>query len=76
MAAPAGGRGPVSPLGFAVLGSEMAGATVLGVVLDLWLGILPWLTVIGTFVGLLAVFVHMTQMTRSKPPGSGEGPQP
>ncbi len=69
MTAPAGkGRGPVSPLAFAVLGSELAGATILGVLLDWWFGCLPWLTVIGTFAGLLAAFVHMAQLVNPKPP--------
>ena len=68
MVAPAGGRGPVSPVAFAVLGSELAGATILGVMLDWWFGILPWLTVIGTFAGLLSAFVHMAQMVKAKPP--------
>lgn len=51
----------------------MAGATVLGVLLDWWFGCLPWLTVIGTFAGLLAAFVHMAQMVNPKPPS---GPKP
>ena len=76
MATRAGGRDPVSPLAFAVLGSEMAGATVIGVVFDWWFGCLPWLTVIGTFAGLLTAFVHMAQMAKPRPPESGEGPKP
>jgi F0F1-type ATP synthase assembly protein I len=77
MTEPTGGRGPVSPLGFAVLGSELAGFTVIGVLLDWWLATLPWLTIVGTFAGLSAAFVHMAQMARAKPPGGPkEGPKP
>jgi F0F1-type ATP synthase assembly protein I len=68
MPATNGGRGPVSPLAFAVLGSELAGATVAGVLLDWWLGTLPWLTIIGTFAGLMMAFVHMAQLLKAKPP--------
>ena len=47
----------------------MVGATVAGVLLDWWLDTLPWLTITGTFAGLLAAFVHMAQMLGAKPPG-------
>ncbi len=70
MTAPAGGRGPVPPLAFAVLGSELGGATLAGVLCDWWLGTLPWLTIAGTFAGLLTAFVHMAKLVKPKPPES------
>lgn len=69
MTAPPGGRSPVSPIGFAVLGSELAGFTVAGVLLDTWLGTMPWLTIGGVFGGLLTAFVHMARLARATPPG-------
>ena len=61
-------RRPLSPVGFAVAGSEMAGATVLGVVIDWLAGTMPWATVGLTLAGLAVALVHLARMTR---PGAG-----
>jgi F0F1-type ATP synthase assembly protein I len=64
---------PNRPLaaGLMVLGSEMAGFTVIGLVLDYALNTLPWITVSLTVIGLLVVFMHMMQYAKSftKPGG-------
>lgn len=67
MPSSSGGKLPVSPVGLAVLGSELVGATVLGVLLDVGFGTLPWCTVGGVLAGLLVMLVHMAQLVRAKP---------
>jgi F0F1-type ATP synthase assembly protein I len=76
MTEPTGGRGPVSPLGFAVLGSELVGFTLVGLFFDWLLGWLPWCTIGGLVGGLMLVLLHMAQMTGYKPPPGPKGPKP
>lgn len=45
-------------------GSEMVALTVLGVLLDFWLGTMPIGTIIFTLAGLFAAFRRMIQWSR------------
>ena len=57
---------PALPVGLMVIGSEMAGFTVVGVLLDVFaFGTLPWLTIGLTVLGFLAAFYHLILFTRS-----------
>lgn len=65
---------PVSPFAFAVLGVEMAGFTVAGVLIDWLTGLTPWFTVALTLLGVVAVFAHLARTVRkASPPNSGDG---
>ncbi|VTT97669.1 : ATPase_gene1 [Gemmataceae bacterium] len=71
-------RGPSMPLGFLMAGSEMATFSVVGLILDYYLGTMPGFTIGLTLLGLVASFFHLMQMAkviaRKKPkPGSGDG---
>jgi F0F1-type ATP synthase assembly protein I len=55
-----------------VVGTEMAGFTVIGVLLDVFaFGSMPWCTVGLTLLGLVAAFLHLLRMVKPKPPGAG-----
>lgn len=60
---------------FLMIGSEMAGFTIVGVILDLWLDVLPWLTVVLTLLGMIAGMWHLWQVTqkRQQAPPSNPG---
>jgi F0F1-type ATP synthase assembly protein I len=69
-------RRPVTPVGFALIGSEMVGFTLLGVAIDWLAGTSPWATVTLTVLGLLAAMVHLGLMVKvasaaksDRPPG-------
>jgi F0F1-type ATP synthase assembly protein I len=47
------------------VGSEMAGFTVVGVVLDFALDTLPWFTVALTILGFVVAFYHLIRMSRA-----------
>lgn len=64
---------PVSPFAFAVLGMEMAGFTVAGVLIDWLTGLAPWFTVTLTLLGLVAAFLHLFRMVQKGPPPKSEG---
>lgn len=64
-------RRPLSPLAFAVVGSEMAAFTLVGVGIDLAAGTMPWATVALTLVGAMAAMVHLVRMAMPKPPPGG-----
>jgi F0F1-type ATP synthase assembly protein I len=66
-------KSPVSPVGLMVVGSEMVGFTVTGLLLDYVLGTMPWCTVGLTLLGLVASMMHLVRMAKPKPPGSGGG---
>jgi F0F1-type ATP synthase assembly protein I len=48
------------------IGMEMAGPIAIGVVLDLWLGWLPWCTVVGACVGLIAGLFLLVRMANKQ----------
>jgi F0F1-type ATP synthase assembly protein I len=67
-------RRVVSPVGFALVGMEMVGFTVVGVLIDWLAGSAPWATAILTILGMLAAMTHLIQLvkkgtanTRNKP---------
>ncbi len=66
----------MSPFAFAVLGMEMAGFTVAGVLIDWLTGWLPWATITLTLLGVVAAFVHLFRTVRkaSRPGPEGDGP--
>jgi F0F1-type ATP synthase assembly protein I len=57
-------RRVVTPVGFALIGSEMVGFTVTGVLIDWAAGTTPWATVTLTLMGLLAAFLHMVRLVK------------
>ena len=65
-------------VGLMVVGSEMAGFTVVGIGLDYAFGTLPWFTIGLTLFGFVVVFYHLTQLAKAlsnppaKPPAGGE----
>jgi F0F1-type ATP synthase assembly protein I len=52
-------------VGLMVMGSEMAGFTILGLLLDFALGTIPWLTVAFTVFGFGVVFFHLMRMAKA-----------
>lgn len=61
-------------VGLMVMGSEMAGFTVIGVVLDLALGTMPWLTITLTLLGFAFVFFHLMRYSKSMSGRNGKSP--
>lgn len=69
-------RRPVSPVGLAVVGTEMVGFTLTGLLIDWLAGWMPWATVTLTLLGLLAAMLHLVRLAqgsgkREPPPGGG-----
>jgi F0F1-type ATP synthase assembly protein I len=46
-------------LSLAQVGTEMVVPIVAGLLLDRWLGTLPWCTVVGVFLGLILGIIHL-----------------
>lgn len=57
-----GDAGPYLGLGMQ-LGLVVAFYTVGGYLLDRWLGTVPWLTLIGAGLGMLAMFIQLVRVT-------------
>lgn len=53
------------PLGLMMAGSEMATFTILGLVLDFWLGTMPGFTIGLTLCGLAIAFFHLVKMSQA-----------
>ena len=69
-------NGPRLPMGLMAVGSEMAGATVFGVVLDLFVfKTLPWCTIGFTIFGFIAAFYHMILMAKASAVRPGGPPR-
>jgi len=66
----------VSPFAFAVLGMEMAGFTIVGVVIDWLTGLTPWFTVALTLLGVVAAFMHLSRTVLRASPPKSEGDRP
>lgn len=49
----------------AQVGTEMVVPIGAGLLLDRWLGSLPWCTVVGVFLGLILGIVHLVVLTSS-----------
>ena len=60
-------------LGLMVVGSEMAGFTILGILVDFAVGTLPWVTVGLTVFGFAFVFYQLTRMAKAMSRG-GKSP--
>jgi F0F1-type ATP synthase assembly protein I len=65
-------KSPASPLliGYGLIGSEMAGFTVVGVGIDWLAGTTPWATVTLTLFGFVAAFVNLIRMANQRTGGS------
>lgn len=48
-----------------VIGSEMASFTIVGLVIDLLAGTMPWFTIGLTLLGFLAAFMHLVRMANA-----------
>jgi hypothetical protein len=57
------------------IGMEMAGPVAIGVVLDLWLGWLPWCTVAGACLGLIFGLVLLVRMANKEDKGPADHKQ-
>ena len=57
--------GPRMSAGMMMLGSEMAGFTVLGVALDFLLGTMPGFTIGLTLLGCAIAFMHLMRMAKA-----------
>lgn len=71
MTPPDSDRRPLSPIAFAVVGSEMASFTLVGVGIDYFAGTMPWMTVGLTLLGTVAAMVHLIRMALPKNPPGG-----
>lgn len=60
---PPGGRR--LPVGLMAVGSEMAGFTIVGVILDFALDTLPWFTIGLTIFGFVIAFYHLIRMAKA-----------
>ena len=67
---------PVSPFAFAVLGMEMVGFTVVGVVIDWLTGLMPWFTVTLTRLGVVVAVLHLARAVLKPSPPKSEGGGP
>lgn len=74
MAADPSPSGPRLPTGLMVMGSEMAGFTILGLVIDFAAGTMPWFTVGLTILGLVTVFMHLMRYAKSMNPPKRKSP--
>jgi len=60
--------------GMMVMGSEMAGFTLLGLVVDYAAGTMPWFTVGLTLLGFVAVFLQLMRFAKSMNRPKGNPP--
>ena len=51
-------------LALSQVGMEMVAPIVLGLVVDYYLGWLPWATVVGAVLGLIGGLAHLVQLTK------------
>ena len=58
-------------MGFTLIGSQLTAFTLVGVGLDYWFGCLPWLTLVFTFIGMVATVLFtmrlLNQVEANKP---------
>jgi F0F1-type ATP synthase assembly protein I len=59
------------------IGLEMVLPIALGLLIDYWLGTLPWIGVVGVFVGFIGGFLHLLNLLkkidRNNPPKPPQG---
>lgn len=72
-------NGPRFPMGFVVIGSEMASFTLLGLLIDYLLSTIPWFTVGMTLLGFAHAFSQLMKVAKKlagkKKEQSGDQPQ-
>ena len=56
------------------IGMEMAAPVALGVLVDWWLGTLPWFTIVGALLGPTLGFIHLLALIR--PPADPQNTEP
>ena len=63
-------------LALSQIGMEMVVPIILGLVIDYYLGWLPWATVVGAVLGLVGGLAHLVQLTKkdTKKADKTEGP--
>jgi F0F1-type ATP synthase assembly protein I len=60
--------------GLMVMGSELAGFTILGLVIDFAAGTMPGFTIGLTVLGFIMVFLHLMQYAKSMNRPNGKAP--
>jgi F0F1-type ATP synthase assembly protein I len=60
-------RARLLALGYSI-SSMLLGPVLMGWLLDYILGSLPWLTIVGTFLGMLLLFVQLIRFTQPRKP--------
>lgn len=60
--------------GFSVLGSELVGFTLVGVLVDYLTNGWPWATAGLTVLGLTVVMIHLSQLAKAMARPDGRGP--
>ena len=55
-------------LALSQIGMEMVTPIALGLVIDYYLGWLPWATVVGAVLGLIGGLAHLVQLTKKDDP--------
>ena len=66
--------GPRMSIGLMVMGSEMAGFAVLGLLVDLALGTMPGFTIGLTVIGFVVVFYHLMRLSKQMTRRNGKSP--
>jgi F0F1-type ATP synthase assembly protein I len=67
--------GPRAPMGFLVIGSEMASSTLIGLLLDYLLGTMPGFTISFTLLGFAAAFFLLVRMSKALTAKKPEPPE-
>jgi F0F1-type ATP synthase assembly protein I len=73
-------NGPNASMGLMFAGSQMAAATLLGLLLDYFLGTMPGCTIGFTLFGFVAAFIQLMKMSKAlakkkpQPPKDSTGP--
>ena len=65
-------KGLGKALALSQIGMEMVTPIVVGLVIDNWLGWIPWTTVAGAVLGLIGGLAHLVQLTKRD--DEAEGP--
>lgn len=65
---------PKMTTGLMVMGSELSGFTILGLVIDFASGTMPWFTVALTLLGFVFVFFHLLKFAKSLNRPNGKSP--
>lgn len=67
-----GGDSPREKARFLALGysvsSILLGPVLLGLVIDYFVGTMPWVTIVGTFLGMALLFVQLIRFTQPRNP--------